>query len=343
MNETLPLVSVVIVNWNGKRFLEKNLSSIFNQTYRTFEVILVDNGSSDGSVEFVAENFPKTIIIKNKENTGFAAANNQGIKIAKGNYVATLNNDTELDKDWLKNLASAAASSDVHVGMWAPKILSLQDPKRIDSVGGLLIYRDGIARGRGRLEQDKGQYDKVEEILFPSACSALYRKNMLDEIGYFDEDFFAYCEDTDLGLRARLAGWKAISVPHAITFHHYSGTTGKYSQTKAFLVERNHMWAALKNFPVTMVLTMPIYTLWRWLIQTINVIHGKGATSHYVRKISAISIIAVLFNAYVAAARNIPWILKKRWYIQKKKAVSNKEIRQWFKRYGLSARGVVND
>ncbi len=343
MNEALPLVSIVIVNWNGKRFVEKNLSSVFNQTYQSFEVILVDNGSTDNSVEFVAANFPKTIIVKNNENTGFAVANNQGIKIAKGKYIATLNNDTELDKHWLKNLVSAAESSDANTGMWAPKILSLQDQKWIDSVGGLLIYRDGIARGRGRLEEDKGQYDKAEEILFPSACSALYRKDMLDEIGYFDNDFFAYCEDTDLGLRARLAGWKAISVPSAVVYHYYSGTTGKYSQTKAFLVERNHMWVALKNFPVAMVVSTPMYTLWRWLIQTSNVISGKGASSKYARELSIARMIMVLLSAYVSAASKILMVLKKRWHIQGKRVVSNREIRQWFKKYGLSAKGVVND
>jgi len=337
------LVSVVVVNWNGKRFLEKCLSSLYAQSYRSFEVIFIDNGSKDGSVEFVRTNFPDAVVIENKENLGFAAANNQGIKVARGKYIATLNNDTEVDRDWLKNLVSAAESSEERMGMLAPKILNMQEPGKIDSVGGLLIYGDGIARGRGRSEEDRGQYDRVEEIFFPSACSALYLKKMLDEIGHFDEDFFAYCEDTDLGLRARLAGWKALSVPSAVVYHHYSGSAGRYSEMKAFLVERNHVWVALKNLPVTMVFLMPFYTMRRWLVQLMHIIRGKGATSKYVREVSPAKIAFALMSAYISALKGLPATLNKRLGIRKKRVVSDRELRKWVKEYGLSANGVVDD
>lgn len=340
---SLPMVSIIIVNWNGKRFLERNLSSVYSQTFHQFEVILIDNGSTDGSVEFVRSNFPDTIIIENKDNLGFAKANNQGIEIARGKYIATLNNDTILDKDWLSNLVNAAESSESRVGMWAPKILSMEERTRIDSVGGLLIYRDGIARGRGRGKEDKGQFDEVKEILFPSACSALYRKDMLDGIGYFDEEFFAYCEDSDLGFRARLAGWNAVSVPDAVVYHHYSGSTGRYSETKAFLVERNHLWLAIKNFPVTMLALIPIYTSWRWLVQAGNVMRGKGATSKYVREVSPAKIAFALMSAIVSAVKGLPTILKKRWAIQKKRVIPTRKVRQLFRGYGLSATEVVSD
>lgn len=338
-----PLVSIIIVNWNGLKFLETCLSSIFKQSYQAFEVILVDNGSTDGSLEFIRSKFPGPRIIVNEKNLGFAKANNQGIEIARGRYIATLNNDTEVDREWLKKLIEAAGSSDQRIGMWGPKILSMQERTRIDSVGGLLIYRDGIARGRGRSEEDKGQYDRVEDILFPSACSALYRKDMLDEIGYFDEDFFAYSEDSDLGFRARLAGWGAVSVPDAVVYHHYSGSTGKYSETKAFLVERNHLWLAIKNFPVTMLALTPFYTSLRWLVQAINLIGGKGATSKYVKEVSTPNIAFALINALVSAAKGLPATLAKRKSVQKKKVVSNREVRIWFKKYGLSASEVVDD
>ena len=340
---SLPLVSVIIVNWNGLRFLEGCLSSLFNQSYQAFEVIMIDNGSADGSVEFVKSNFPKTVIIENKENLGFSAANNQGIRVAKGKYIATLNNDTKLDKNWLSNLVNLAESSEDRVGMWAPKILSMKEPTKIDSVGGLLIYKDGIARGRGRGTEDKGQFDKVEEILFPSACSALYRKDMLDEVGYFDEDFFAYCEDTDLGLRGRLAGWKALSAPNAIVYHHYSGSTGRYSEIKAFLVERNHIWLVVKNFPFTMAVLIPFYSLWRWIVQLIHIIRGKGATAQFVRDVSPAKIAFALLSAYISAIKGLSLILEKRRDIQKKRVVTNREVRNWFKKYRLSATEVVND
>lgn len=339
----VPLVSVIIVNWNGLRFLDNCLSSADNQSYQYFEVILIDNGSTDGSVEFVRSNFPDTIIIENKDNLGFAKANNQGIEIARGKYIATLNNDTVVDKEWLKNLVEAAASSDEKVGMWAPKILSMQERTRIDSVGGLLMYRDGIARGRGRSEEDRGQYDRVEDILFPSACSALYLKDMLDEVGCFDEEFFAYCEDSDLGFRARLAGWNAVSVPDAVVYHHYSGSTGKYSETKAFLVERNHLWLAIKNFPVTMLALTPFYTLWRWLVQANNLIRGKGATSKYIKEVSPSKVAFALISALMSAVKGLPATLRKRTTVQKKRVIPASEVRQWFRRYGLSATEVVSD
>ena len=122
--------------------------------------------------------------------------------------------------------------------MFAPKILSLTDRKIIDNVGQLL-YADGLSRGRGRLEADRGQYDQEEEILLPSGCAMLLRRTMLADIGGFDEDLFAYCDDTDLGLRAQLAGWRCRSVPAAVVYHAYSATTSAYSPLKAFLVERN--------------------------------------------------------------------------------------------------------
>lgn len=343
MTSFLPIVSIIIVNWNGRRFLEKNLSSIFSQTYQQFEVILVDNGSIDGSIPFVRDCFPQTIIIDNSSNEGFAAANNQGIRAAKGKYIATLNNDTIVDKEWISNLVKVAELSENHVGMWAPKILSMKEPDKIDSIGGLLIYKDGIARGRGRGQEDKGQFDKVEEILFPSACSALYRKDMLDDVGLFDEDFFAYCEDTDLGLRARLAGWKALSVPDAVVYHHYSGSTGTYSEIKAFLVERNHIWVAIKNFPATMVVLMPFYTLIRWIVQLLHIAKGTGATSSYVKEVSIIRILAALIKACVSALWGIPTMWKKRVAIQKRSIVSINEDRKLLKEYSLSASQVVSE
>ncbi|MDO8445573.1 MAG: glycosyltransferase family 2 protein [Deltaproteobacteria bacterium] len=337
------MVSIIIVNWNGKMFLERNLSSVFSQTFQQFEVILVDNGSTDWSVEFVRLHFPDVIIIENKENLGFAKGNNQGIRAAKGKYIATLNNDTVVDKEWLSNLVNVAESSENHVGMWAPKILSMKEPAKIDSVGGLLIYKDGIARGRGRGKEDKGQFDKVEGILFPSACSALYRKDMLDDVGLFDEDLFAYCEDTDLGLRGRLAGWKAVSVPDAVVYHHYSGSTGTYSEIKAFLVERNHIWVAIKNFPASMVVLMPFYTLLRWTVQLLHAAKGTGATSSYVKEVSIIRILVVLIKACLSALWGTPMIWKKRAAIQKRRVISINEVRKLLREYRLSAAEVVSE
>lgn len=342
MNKTKPLVSFIIVNLNGESFLPGNLSSVFSQqTQKTFEVILVDNASQDSSLEIVSNKFPEVRVIENSENLGFARGNNQGIEVATGKYILTLNNDTELKEGFLEEIVSGAEGSDEDVGMWAPKILSLEDREVIDSAGGLLIYGNGLAKGRGRLEKDHGQYDTMQEIFIPSACAALYSAKMLEEVGGFDEDFFAYCEDTDLGLRARLMGWTAIYLPKAVVYHFYSGTSGRYSPFKAYLAERNHLWVALKNFPISMLLLAPFYEIWRYIIEVYGIIAGKGAASNFRNDFSALSLVLILGKAYWGAFKALPGILAKRQAIQQKRVVSMAEIRSWFKKFGLKAGTLV--
>ena len=255
---------------------------------------MVDNNSSDDSVDFIKKNFPDIIMVKNNENFWFAKGNNIGIKIARGDYVFILNNDTKIDGDCIKNLVKVAEKNE-KIGMCSPKIVSIYNPKIIDSVG-LNMYPDGLARGRGRGENDNGQYDRTEKILFPSGCAALYRKKMLDEIGLFDEIFLIYCEDTDIGTRARLAGWDSYSAPQAVVYHHYSGTIGKYSETKAFLTERNHFFVVIKNFPVYLILLLPFYTLLRYTLIIYGIITKKGPATKL--KSSKMKLVLVLFKAY---------------------------------------------
>lgn len=338
---TNPLVSVVIVNLNGRRFIEDCFASLAAQTFRSFEVVFVDNGSTDGSTELVRERFPSAFIIKNSENFGFAKANNQGIGKSTGKYVLTLNNDTVLDAGFLETLVQTAEASSAETGMWAPKILSLSDKTSIDSVGGLLLYPDGIAKGRGRLEKDDGALDASIEAFIPSACAALYRKAMLDEVGLFDEDFFAYCEDTDLGLRARLAGWKALSVPRAIVYHYYSGTGGRYSELKAYLVERNRFWVAIKNFPLPRLFAMPYHTYWRYIVQIYGLITKKGAGGRFVENLSAFKLFSALLKAEFSALAGLPKMLAKRRVVQKLRKASPGEVDAWFKRYTISASALV--
>ena len=271
----ISLASVIVLNLNGKKFLEICLESLERQTYKNFEVILVDNGSSDDSVDFVKKKYPDVKIIKNKKNLGFAEANNQGFEISKGEYIVVLNNDTRVEKYWLENLVKGA-EKDEKIGMVASKILLMNSQKEIDSVG-VNLCLDGMSRQRGRCEVDKGQYNKSEEVLFPSACAALYKRKMIEEVGFFDEDFFAYCEDSDLGLRGRLAGWKAVLAPGAVVHHHYSGTAGKYSSFKVYLVERNHTWFCMKNFPAELLLLFPFFTFYRFFLQFVSVLIKKGS------------------------------------------------------------------
>ena len=207
-NTKAPQVSVVILNWNGKKFLDGCLSSLTKQTYANLEIILVDNASSDGSVDGIADRFNNIVLIKNSANLGFGGGNNVGIKAANGQYVMVLNNDTELDPKCIAELVKVI-ERDPTVGACATKILSYYDHNVID-VAGIIIYPDGSARGRGRLEKASDNYTKEEEIFFGSDCAVLYRKKMLDEIGLYDADFFAHHDETDLGMRAHWRGWRCI-------------------------------------------------------------------------------------------------------------------------------------
>lgn len=269
------LVSVVIVNFNGEALLEDCLVSLNDQVCKDFEVIFVDNGSSDCSAEKALRLMPRVRLVKLKENAGWARGNNIGIEATQGKYIVVLNNDTRVDKSFLGEIVQVA-EADERIGMVAPKILNFSDSRFIDSVGGLIICRDGIAQGRGRGEMDQGQYDHLKEVLMPSGCAGLYRKRMLDEIGLFDDDFFAYCEDSDLGLRACWAGWKAVSAPKAIVYHKYSATSGEYSPAKLYFVERNHFYVVFKNYPLSLIMQLPFWSLYRYVLMTLALMAARG-------------------------------------------------------------------
>jgi GT2 family glycosyltransferase len=268
-------VSLIILNRDGEDLLDDCLGSLKLQTFSDFELIFVDNGSSDGSLDRVHRLMPAARCIALEENTGFARGNNLAIAQARGEYVVLLNNDTQLDERFLEELVRPP-DRDARVGMVAPKILNFYERDLIDSVGGLIVCRDGLAQGRGRGERDRGQYDDLQEVLLPSGCAALYRREMLDEIGLLDESFFMYCEDTDLGLRARWAGWKAVAAPAAVVYHKYSVGAGAYSPFKMYFVERNHFLVALKNLPLWQLLQLPIWSAYRYFLMASAVASGKG-------------------------------------------------------------------
>ena len=196
------------MNWNGREHLEVCLESLLGQTLPGVEIVLVDNASSDGSVGVRARALRRrrARARARRRTSATRGGLNAGIRAARGRYLLALNSDTEVAPDCLARLVEAADRWP-NAGMFAPKILSFDDRSVLDNVGHLL-YPDGLSRGRGRLEPDRGQYDREEEIVLPSGCAVLLRRAMLADIGLFDTDLFAYCDDTDLGLRARLAGWR---------------------------------------------------------------------------------------------------------------------------------------
>lgn len=332
---TQTLVSVVIVNWNGRHLLSECLDSVLDRPVTGLEIILVDNGSRDGSAEYVRDRYPGVRVISLPENRGFAGGNNTGIKAASGKYIALLNNDTRVDRDWLKNLLTEAESSPRRVGMWASKILSHAKPDTFDNVG-LLLYPDGLARGKGRMEVDRGQYDTGGEALFPSGCAGLYRRDMLDEIGLFDEDFFAYADDVDLGLRGRLAGWGCRYVPSARVYHKYSSSSSSYSPFKAFLVERNRIWVLLKYYPLEMILISPVMTGIRLLVHLYGALTGKGASGRFTEQGSLWQAVTVLAKAWYAALEAMPKIRSQRRAFFRLKRIGRSELYRLFCMFRMS-------
>ncbi len=335
-----PIISVVIVNWNGKHLLGECLDSLKAQHDGRVEVILVDNGSQDGSTDYVRERYNDVRVVSLPENLGFAGGNNAGIRNATGKYIALLNNDTKAAPDWIANLLNEAEAGPHSTGMWACKILSYERPGVIDNVG-LLLYPDGLGRGKGRLENDEGQHDSPGEAFFPSGCAGLYRKEMLDEIGLFDEEFFAYADDVDIGLRARLAGWRCEYVPAAKVYHKYSSSTEAYSPFKAFLVERNRIWVLLKYYPVEMILASPFFTLLRLVIHLFGAITGQGASGKFSQKYSVFQAVTILWKAWGAALKGLPRILRQRKAFSPQRRLGRSDLYRLFCTYRISVREIA--
>lgn len=328
----LGAISVVVVNWNRRDLLNTCLQSLKGQQVnQPFEVVVIDNGSDDGSPEMVLRDYEKSTkfrvrLIRNPENRGFCAANNQGFATSDSKFVALLNNDAEADPGWLAALASAFDSRP-EVGMAASKILVHEDPRRIDKVGHL-IYPDGQNRGRGTGELDQSQYDRVEEVLWPDGCAAMYRRCMLDQIGGFDEDFFAYADDAELGLRARIAGWKCLYVPGAVVRHHRGATLGLRSSRRLELIERNRVLLAVKLFPWSLLWLNGVYYAMRlgagaWAAAT-----GQGEVGKFPGFRGKLQAALALLRGDLAALPLIPRMLAKRRGIDRFRKLSPPEVRK---------------
>ncbi|MDD5676882.1 MAG: glycosyltransferase family 2 protein [Kiritimatiellae bacterium] len=247
----IPKVTVVIPVWNGAAWLAACLEALAAQSFRDFAVIVVDNGSTDNSRALVARHAPQATLIAWECNRGFAAAVNAGICASRSGYVALLNMDTCPRPDWLLNLVRAMDESDPDVGGLASKMLSMADPAVADDCGDSLSWQ-GVAakRGHGRSATD---FERSEEIFSPCAGAALYRKSFLEELGGFDEHFFAYLEDVDLGLRGRLRGYRYLFVPAAEVLHQGHGS-GLPQARYVRLMTRNRVLLLLKNLPARLLM-----------------------------------------------------------------------------------------
>lgn len=247
----LDKVSVIITNWNGIGLLEGCLESLRQQEFRPFSTILVDNGSTDGSIEFVARHYPDVKTISLPKNAGFSTATNIALKTIKTSYVALLNNDATAHPSWLKNLVQALDDSK-EAGFAASKICFYNNPSRIDRAGDSYT-RAGVGHLRGRGMPSEA-YDRQEWVFGACAAAALYRTEMLDDIGLFDEDFFLLYEDVDLSLRAQLSGYRCLFVPEAIVYHKASSSIMRDSSVSVYYGHRNLEWVYLQNMPGRMIL-----------------------------------------------------------------------------------------
>lgn len=337
-----PLISIIVVNWNGLEFLDECFESLERQTWKNREFILVDNGSTDGSRELLtrwAARLPAAQAILLPNNTGFCGGNNIGFSKARGEWIALFNSDAVAEPAWLEELMRYADESR-RIGMLASKILFRNPPGIIDKVGHL-IYWDGQNRGRGTMERDIGQYDTPEEILWPDACAAMYHRRIFEEAGGFDETFFAFGDDADLGCRARLLGWKAWYVPSAVVQHRHSASFGAYSSLKVRLVERNRLLLAVKNFSPSLLLQSPFWTLWRFAWIGYAALIKKGSGARYVEANGWSRALANLMWSYASAFKLLPEALRRRRQIQRAKRISNREFMALLRRFQIGVRELT--
>ncbi len=254
--------------------LAECLRSLTVQTRLDFEIIVVDN-SGKGLVRL--DNFPGITVIEMKKNVGFGAAINAAIASSTAPYLATLNDDAIASPQWLASLV-AAMDSDPKAGSCASQVRMYGEPL-LDSAG-MLICADGSSKQRGHL-RPPAEFSKPVVVLMPSASAALYRRAMFEQTGGFDGDFFLYCEDTDLGLRAARAGWHCLYVPEAIVEHRYSHSAGRVSPLKAYYVERNRLAVAIKNFPAQLLPAVPFVALARYWWHLVAMFRGEGTAGKF--------------------------------------------------------------
>ncbi len=303
-------VSIIVVNWNGQRFLEDCLSSLTRQTYANREIIFVDNGSTDSSVNYVKEKFPEVKIVELRENTGFTGGNAAGLKASDGDFVALVNNDTRADDRWLENLLKPMLR-DRRIGISASKLI-IAGTECIDSAGdGMTSAGVGFNRGHGA---DLNTHSSLEPVFAACAAGALHRRKMIDEIGFLDEDFFLYDEDVDLSFRSQLAGWKCVFVPDAIVHHKGNATSVRLSDTHVYYHTRNLEFVWIKNMPALLMLRFAHHKLMQEIgsFCYLCLRHGKWVP---------------YFRGKIDALRMLPRMWKKRRVVQARRRVSSSYIR----------------
>jgi GT2 family glycosyltransferase len=307
-----PETSVIVINMNGLQFLQACFSTLGRQIYTDFETLLVDNGSTDGSVKFVKENFPHVIILELGRNFGFGGGNNQGIKAARGKYIALLNNDTEVHENWLAELVRGIKSDPI-VAMCASKLVFADNPGIVDSAGDELFWF-GQTFSYRHYPADHPAVTKARRCFSACAGAALYRRDVLDKVGLFDEIYgLGYYEDVDLGFRAQLQGYECLYVPTAIVHHKVSGTMKLNLERYTYLNQRNIEYLLFINNPAFLLMShLPFRMLYLTGNFLAHLIRGFGTP---------------FLQAKIDFLRTMPAAWRKRCQVQRRRMISVKELR----------------
>ncbi len=295
-----------------------------------FEAVFVDNASTDDSVAYVRECWPAVRLLQIDQNLGFAAGNNRGFQVARGRYLVLLNTDTSVQPGWLASLVGAAESNP-GAGAITSKLVFMADPGEIQNAGSILLS-DGSGADRGFHERDVGQYDVLEEVFGACGAAVLYRREMLEDVGQFDETFFNYYEDTDLSWRMRLRGWKVLYEPAAVVHHVHTGTGGEWSPFFIFHVDRNRLFMILKNAPAGMVVNTFLH------FANLSARNAcRALLSRVMRPPEALNRAnlgagraRLHLRVVLSLLRHLPEMLVKRWGIRRRRLVRDREIQRWF-------------
>lgn len=297
-----PRACLAVLNFNGRDLLAQALPSITAQDHPAFEVVVVDNGSTDGSAEYLREHWPDVRLVALAVNVGVTAALNAMVDAAAGSeYVALLNNDVELEPDWLSRLV-AVLEARPQLAAAAGKLVRFSERTIIDRAGDELHW-SSAAYGRGAGELDRGQYEEPGEVFSVGGAAALYRTSAFERVGRFDEAFFAYLEDVDWGFRARLAGFGAWYEPAAVGYHHGGATLGAINPFSLYHLRRNQIWLVVKNYPRRALLRRSPALLWFTAMQTAVAVRPGH--------------LGLVLKAYRHAIAGLPAVLRKRRQIQR--------------------------
>jgi GT2 family glycosyltransferase len=329
-----PLVTVVVPTLTAGDALADCLGSLESQTLDRFEVMVVDNSG----IGLAKVSGSHVRVIANPHNVGFGTAVNQAFRASNAPYLATLNDDAAAHPHWLEALVSAAESQG-RAGMFASQVL-LAGSGKLDSAG-MLLAADGSSKQRGHGELPEAFANRTDALL-PSGSAALYRRRMLEEIGLFDESFFLYCEDTDLGLRARWAGWECVYVPDAIVEHRYSHSAGRASPLKAYYVERNRLYLTIKIFPWPMLARAPFAAVARYFWHVVSILGGRGKGAEFRDAGHPAALLPFLvLRAYGAALLRLPRLLAERRRIRATRRVTPREFQALAARHSIPVRQVA--